>query len=461
LAAKSLVRFLSVNSYFPLQIDAGVDRHVLAFTLAVSTVVGILFGVAPALRSSRVDVTPTLKLGGQSGTPPKQSFHLSNILVVAQVAISILVLVGAGLLGRTLVNLETTDAGFKTDNLLLFDVDMSASGIPFDDPRLGQLNQELQDRFAALPGVKSASYSSLALLSGGDSLTELHLPGAPASPAFDSDILDVGTGFFETMGIPVLEGRTFARADFETSAEPRPVVINRTLARKLFGQDDPLGRVVTQGVRQPIQTQVIGVVGDTKYESLRKVVQPTVFTLDRYGSPTFELRTQGDPKALMSMVGNAVGQVNHDFLVLRMMTQSEQIDRTIYQERLVATLSILFGLLALTLACIGLYGLVAYGVVRRTHEIGVRMALGAQQHQILRLTLMQGLVLTLVGIVVGIGVAAGLTRYLASLLFGVRPVDPWTFGGIAILLGGVAAWACYVPARRAMRVDPIVALRHE
>ncbi len=206
---------------------------------------------------------------------------------------------------------------------------------------------------------------------------------------------------------------------------------------------------------------MIGVVGDTKYESLRKVVQPTVFTLDRYGSPTFELRTQGDPKVLISMVGNAVSQVNHDFLVLRMMTQSEQIDRTIYQERLIATLSILFGILALSLACVGLYGLVAYGVVRRTHEIGVRMALGAQRYQIMRLTVMQGLVLTLVGIAVGIGVAAGVTRYLASLLYGVRPVDPWTFGGIAILLGVVAVCASYIPAQRAMRVDPMVALRHE
>jgi predicted permease len=461
LAAKSLVRFLSVNSYFPLQIDAGIDQHVLAFTLVVSSAVGVLFGVAPALRGSRVDVAPTLKLGGQSGTPPKQSFHLSNVLVVAQVAISILVLVGAGLLGRTLVNLETTDAGFHTDNLLLFQVDMRGNGMSIDDPRFDKLNQELQDRFAALPGVSSASYSLGALLSGGISGTELNLPGAPASSAFDSDLLDVGPGFFETMGIPLLEGRTFARADFETSADPRPVVINRTLARKLFGQDDPLGRVIIRGQRQPSQTQVIGVVGDTKYESLRKDVQPTVFALDKYGSPTFELRTQGDPKALMSMVRGAVSQVNPDFLILRMMTQSEQIDRTIYQERLVAALSILFGLLALTLACIGLYGLVAYGVVRRTHEIGVRMALGAQQHQILRLTLMQGLVLTLVGIVVGIGVAAGVTRYLASLLYGVRPTDPWTFGGIAILLGVVAACACYIPARRALRVDPMVALRHE
>jgi predicted permease len=461
LAAKSLVRFLSFNSYFPLQIEVGIDWHVLAFTLAVSTLVGILFGVAPALRGSRVDVAPTLKLGGQSRTPPKQSFHLSNILVVAQVAISILVLVGAGLLGRTLVNLETTDAGFNTDNLLLFQVDMRGSGMSIDDPRFEKLNQELQDRFAGLPGVSSASYSLGALLSGGESGAELHLPGAPASSAFDADILDVGTGFFETMGIPLLEGRTFARADFETSAEPRPVVINRALTRKLFGQEDPLGRVITQGQEQPIQTQVVGVVGDTKYESLRKGVQPTVFALDKYGSPTFELRTQGDPKALISMVRSTVSQVNPDFLVLRMMTQSEQIDRTIYQERLIATLSILFGILALVLACVGLYGLVAYGVVRRTHEIGVRMALGAQRHEILRLTVMQGLVLTLVGIAVGIGVAAGVTRYLASLLYGVRPVDPWTFGGIAILLGGTAACACYIPARRAMRVDPMVALRHE
>jgi predicted permease len=461
LAAKSLVRFLSANSYVPLQIDAGIDRHVLAFTLVASAAVGILFGVAPALRGSRVEVAPTLTLGGQSGTPPKQSFHLSNVLVVAQVAISILVLVGAGLLGRTLVNLEMTDAGFKTSNLLLFQVDMRASGIPFDDPSLHQLNQELRDRFAALPGVSSASYSLIPLLGNGASGTELNLPGAPASSAFDSDLLDVGPGFFETMGIPLLEGRTFARADFETPGEPRPVVINRTLARKLFGQDDPLGRVIIRGQRQPSQTQVIGVVGDTKYQSLRKEVQPTMFTLDKYGSPTFELRTQGDPKALISMVGDAVGQVNHDFLILRMMTQSEQIDRTIYEERLIAALSILFGLLALALACIGLYGLVAYGVVRRTHEIGVRMALGAQRRQILQLTVIPGLLLTLLGIVVGLSVAAGVTRYLASLLYGVRPVDPWTFGGISILLGIVAAGACYVPARRATRVDPMVALRHE
>lgn len=180
-----------------------------------------------------------------------------------------------------------------------------------------------------------------------------------------------------------------------------------------------------------------------------------------YGSPTFELRTQGDPKALVSMVEQAVRDVDHDFLVMRVMTQSEQIDRTIYQERLMATLSMLFGLLTLVLACIGLYGLVAYGVVRRTHEIGLRRALGAKPYEILWPITKVGLALTLAGVVIGLGVAASVTRYVASVLYGVRPTDPWTFVGLAILLGVVAGCACCIPARRAMRVDPMVALRYE
>jgi predicted permease len=463
IAAKSLVVFLSANSFIPLQIDVGIDGHVLWFTLGVSTIVGILFGLASALRGSRVDVAPTLKLsGGNTRNSGRQSSRLSRVLVVAQVAISTLVLVGAGLLGLTLFHLETTDAGFKTDNLLLFEVNMRASGITgFDNPRFDELNRELQDRLAAMPGVSSATYSMIPLLAGGSFDGEFSIPGAVSVSEATVDELGVGPDFFETMRIPLLAGRTLTRADFEPSARPTPVVVTQMFARKIFGNNDPLGRSLSEKGPQPTQFRVVGVVGDTKYESVRNDPQPAIFMPDKRSSPTFELRTQGDPKALMSMVRSAVSQVNPDFLILRMMTQSEEIDRTIYQERLVATLSILFGLLALTLACIGLYGLVAYGVVRRTHEIGVRMALGAQRHQILRLTLMQGLVLTLVGIVVGIGAAASVTRYLVSLLYGVRPTDPWTFGGIAILLGIVAACACYIPARKAMRVDPMVALRHE
>jgi len=462
LAAKVLVAFLSANSFVPIQLDAGIDWHVLGFTLIVCTLVGVLFGLAPALRGARVDVAPILKLtGAQSGTTPRQSSRLSAALVLAQVVISILVLVGAGLLGRTVLNLERTDPGFKTANLLLFDVDMTASGLAMDDPRCDKLNRELQNRFAALPGVTSASYSLGPMLSGGVSSGDFHLPGAPSSSVPSSDLLNVGPGFFETMKIPLVAGRTFTSADFESSAEPKPIVVNRTFARTVFGNDNPLGRVLAEGRSQSPEWQIIGVVGDTRYENIRKAAAAMVFAPDRLRFSTFVLRTEGDPKSLVSLVREAVAQVNKDFLMLQVTTQLEEIHRTIYQERLVAALSALFGFLALTLASIGLYGLVAYGVARRTHEIGVRMALGAQRHEILWLTARLGLVLTLAGVVLGLVVAAGATRYLQSLLYGVRPTDTWTFVCIPILLGVVVALACYVPARRAMRVDPMVALRHE
>ncbi|HKW57110.1 MAG TPA: ABC transporter permease [Candidatus Acidoferrum sp.] len=462
LTARSLVGFLSANSYFPLRIDVGIDWHVLSFTLAVSIVIGILFGLAPALGDSRVDVAPTLKLSGShSGTTPRESAHLTNVLVVAQVAISVLVLVGAALLGRTVLNLESADAGFRTENLLVFGVDMTASGLKIDDPRCDKLNEDLQSRFAALPGVSSASYSLQPILSGGVTGSEYNLPGAPSSSALSADVLPVGPGFFETMEIPLLAGRTFRRADFESLAMPKPIVVNKTFARKLFGGGNPLGHLLAEGESQTPDWQIIGVVGDTKYENIRKEAEATAFTPHRYRLSTFELRTKGDPEALASLVREAVRNVNADFLVLRMTTQSKEIDRTIYQERLVAGMSALFGLLALTLACIGLYGLVAFGVARRTHEIGVRMALGAEQHKILWLTSKLGLGLAVTGVLIGLAIAAGTTRYLQSLLYGVRPLDLGTFVGIAILLIGVAGVGCYIPARRAMRVDPMVALRHE
>ena len=462
LGARSLAAFLAANSHVPLQIDVGIDRHILGFALVVSVVVGVLFGLAPALRGSRVDVAPILKLsGGHSPTMPRQSAHLGNILVVAQVVISILVLVGAGLLGRTVLNLERADAGFKTRNLLLFGVDMTASGLAIDDPRCDKLNRELQNRLAVLPGISSASYSLAPMLSGGLSGGEFHLPGAPSSSVLATDLLPVGPGFFETMKIPLVAGRTFTRADFESSAEPKPIVVNRTFARTVFGNDNPLGRLLTEGRSQSPDWQIIGVVGDTKYENIRKEAEATVFTPHKLRVSNFVLRTEGDPKALVSFVRDAVGRVNPDFFMLQVMTQTEEIDRTIYQERLVAGLSALFGFLALTLASIGLYGLVAYGVARRTHEIGVRMALGARRQEILWLTARLGLALTLAGVVIGLAVAAGATRYLQSLLYRVRPTDPWTFVSIPILLGVVAALGCYFPARRAMRVDPVVALRHE
>ena len=456
-AAKSLVTFLSNNWFPPLQINTTIDWHVLIFTMAVSMVVGIIFGLAPALHNSRVDVAPALGRGHAS-TDTKQSSRLGSVFVVAQSAISILVLVGAALLGRTLVNLETTATGFKPDGLLLLELDMRAGGVSFDDPHVDQINQELQNRLSALPGVVSGSYSGNALLAGGRSGTRVNLPG---EPPFDVDTLAVGPAFFETMRIPLVAGRTFTQADFLPSAKPTPIVVNRTFSQSIFGDGRPLGRALTDADGQLIQLQVIGVVGDTKYDSLRDDMRPMIFMPDTFLFPVFELRTEGDPKALISMVYDTVGSVNHDFIVLHMMTQTEQIDRNIFQERLVAALSILFGLLGLLLACIGLYGIVAYGVIRRTHEIGVRMALGAQRDELIWLSARQGLALTLAGVAIGLAIAAGLTRYLGSLLFGVRPIDPLAFGAMSLLLGSVAFLACYVPARRATRVDPMVALKYE
>ncbi len=322
------------------------------------------------------------------------------------------------------MNLEKVDTGFKTQNVLLFNVDTTASGMAIDDPRSSILNQELQNHFAALPGVSSASYSELPMLSGGSSGGKFNFPGAPVSSAFLVNILPVGPGFFETMGIPLIAGRTFTPADFASPAKLRPIVVNQSFVKARLGNGDPLGMVLSDSGPEDPPLQVIGVVGDTKYDHIRKEAAAIVFTPSKYRLATFELRTQSDPKALASLVRDAVAQVNPDFLILQLTTQSQEIDRTIYQERLVAALSALFGFLALTLASIGLYGLVAYGIARRTHEIGVRMALGARRQEILWLTAKLGLLLTLAGVVIGLGVAAGATRYLQTLLYGVRPTVP-------------------------------------
>jgi predicted permease len=462
LAVKALVAFLSANYFVPLDLEVGLDGHVLAFTLVVSTGVGILFGLAPALRTSRVDVAPRLKLsGGPAPMMAPHSARLSNVLVLAQVVISILVLVGAGLLGRTVLNLERANAGFRTENLLVFDVDMTASGLKIDDPQSYKLNEELRNRFAALAGVSSATYSTAPLLSGVSMGTPFRLPGESASAVRMAETLPVGPRFFETVGIPLIAGRTFLPSDLESTAKPQPIIVNVAMARMMFANQDPIGRVVVEGIRRPEENQIIGVVGDTKFENIRSEAAAGAFTLHNYSMTAFELRTETDPQALSSLVREAATKVNPDFLIVRAMTQRQEIDRTIYQERLTAMLSALFGFLALVLAAIGLYGLVAYGVARRTHEIGVRMALGADRREVLWLVARLGLILTLAGVVIGLGLAAGLTKYLQSLLYEVRPTDPGTFAGIAILLICVAALGCYLPARRATRLDPLVTLRHE
>jgi predicted permease len=475
--AHAIVSFVSSNQTRPLGFAMGVDLRVLGFTVAVSLFTGILFGVAPAFRSARVDLTPTLKEGEGSSAGAGHSggrwWSAGNALVVTQVALAVVVLVGAGLLVRTLQNLRSVDLGFDAHNILIFGIDPTLAG--YKGAQADSLYRDLQGRLAETPGVKSASYSMMPLLSNGLMITVFHWPGTPEDQTAESDMLDVGPNFFETLHIPFLAGREFSASDFELAAAngedkptsaPTPVIVNQTFVQTYLGKENPIGKAFGSAPAGPFGGptpgyEIVGVVRDAKYNDLRREIHPMMYQPHHVGVATFELRTAADPQALLPAVREVVGQVNADLPLFNVTTQSEQIDRLLFQERLVARLAGFFGVLALVLACIGLYGLLSYEVSRRTREIGIRIALGAQPERVLKLVLRQGIALALVGAAVGIGVALGVTRYLASMLFNVRASDPWTMGAVAVLLALVALAACYIPARRATRVDPIVALRYE
>ncbi len=453
--AYSLAAFVSANWPSQLVIDVNPDARVLGFTAAVATLTGIVFGLAPAFRSARVDVTPALKesAGSQAGS---KRFRLSSSLVVAQVGLSVLVLVGSGLLVRTLVNLKSIDPGFDTHNVLLFGIDPTQAG--YEPSRIQNLYRDLQTQLAVVPGVLSASYSRDVLLDGSRSSALIHIEGH-SDAGVVSEILSVGPGFFETMQIPVLEGRAFGVPDLDSTHAV--AIVNQRFARKFFAGRNPLGMHFVDPGAKGVEREIVGVVGDTKYDQLRKDVEPTAYVPLRAGSAYFALRTAGDTAAIIPAVRQVVTSEAQDLPLFGLRTQSETVDRLLFGERLVARLSALFGILALVLASIGLYGLLSYEVLQRTREIGIRSALGAQQRDVLRLVVGQGMGLALAGAVLGVCFAFGVTRYLQSLLYGVRPSDPATFVGVVLLLILVALAACGVPARRAARVDPVVALRYE
>ena len=475
--AHAIISFVSSNQPRPLGFATGVDLRVLGFTVAVSLLSGILFGIAPTFRSARVDLTPTLKEGERSfaslGHASGKWLNIGNALVVAQVALAVVVLVGAGLLVRTLGNLRRIDVGFDSHNILIFGIDPTLIG--YKGPQVDNFYRDLQGRLSETPGVKSASYSMMPLLSDGLMVTMFHWPGTPQDQNSEADMLGVGPNFFETLHIPFLAGRGFTASDFKLSASnmgatptsaPTPVIVNQAFVEKYLGKENPLGKQFGQAeadANRPRSAgyEIIGVVRDSKYNSLRREIHAMMYIPQSAGGASFELRTAADPQAILPTVREVVAQVNTNLPLFDVKTESEQIDRLLFQERLVARLSSFFGLLALVLACVGLYGLLSYEVSRRTREIGIRMALGAHPGSLLKLVLRQGIVLAIIGAAMGIGVALGVTRYLASMLYDVHANDPLTMIAVAILLTLVALAACYIPARRAMRVDPMVALRYE
>jgi predicted permease len=463
-SVQSLVAFMSHGGLWPSHLAAHLDLRVLAFTAAASIFTGVLFGLAPTFRGIRADLTPALKESPAAlATAASRSRFLSlgGTLVIAQVALAILVLSGAGLLVRTLQNLKSINPGFDTRNLLLFRMDPSLNG--YKGPRSKSLYAELLARIEAIPDVLSATYSFDDLLSGNSWITSFGIEGQVKNTSHATLGLNAGPQFFETMGIPLMAGRMFTPQDFSLPPDTKwePAVINEAFARTFFKDRSPLGRRLTGVGHQGSSREIVGIVGDTKFLTLRSEIAPTLFVPAGGGEAVFEIRSAVDPKTIIPAVRSAVSQLDNNLPLFSMKTESEQIERSLFQERLIARLSSFFGGLSLLLACIGLYGLLSYEVTQRTREIGIRMALGARPPDVLRIVVRQGVGLSAVGAIIGILVALGATRYLASLLYGVRPFDPPTFLAVALLLSLVALAACYIPARRASRVDPLVALRYE
>jgi len=452
-----------VNSAIPV-----LDLRVLAFTLGLSFLTGIIFGIVPAMRATQLDLTPALKDTGRGSSAIGRSL-LSKSLVVVQVSLSVLLLIGAGLLIRTLRNLQHVDPGFNASNLLLFDVDPSLIG--YKEERLATLYEQMFSHLEAVPGVQSVTFSRHALLALGATSGSVYISGVlgPDGKPLESDakIHNVRENYLATMEIPLLMGRSLTAHD--DAHAPPVAIVNQAFAKAHFGNENPIGKRIGRDSEKPGEMEIVGLAGDAKYTSQRDEIEPTIYqswkqSLDSMQAATVEVRTTGDPSAFIAGIRQALHEVDSNLPLSNVRTQIQQADQTLAMERMFAKLLTLFGLIAQQLAAIGLYGVMAYAVSQRTHEIGIRMALGADRRNVLLMVVRQGMLLTVIGIAVGLAGAYVLTRYLESLtsmLFGVEARDPWTFGTIAMLLGAVALIACLVPARRATRVDPLTALRYE
>jgi predicted permease len=448
-----------------LLIDVHPDLNVLGFTAMACLLTGILFGLAPAFRATRVELSPALKQTAATLGTTRDRMYTTKSLVVAQVALSVILLFGAGLFVRTLVNLETMNVGFSRDNLLLFGVAPRESG--YKGEQFATLCREIQSRVAQIPGVTAATSSLHLLLSGSQRSNSIKVPGYSAEPNGQSgvSVLPVGPDFLATMRIPLLQGRDLGVHDDENA--PKVALVNQTMARKYWPNESPLGKHFMLG---KLDMEVVGVVADAKYTSLRRDIPATVYhpyvqDVDSMPMMHFEVRTAGDAAALIPAVRQIVSSIDNRLPMFDVRTQTQQIDELLYQERLFAKLVGFFATLALALVCVGLYGVMSYSVARRTSEIGIRMALGAQHGNILAMVLRETLSLVGIGVVLGVGASFATAKIashqVAGLLYGLKITDTASIWVAVAFIACVAAAASFVPVRRAMRVDPMVALRHE
>ncbi|MCI0535405.1 MAG: ABC transporter permease [Verrucomicrobiales bacterium] len=447
----------------PLLIRPEPDARILLFTLGVTLLTGVVFGLLPALRATRPDPWTTLKdtIGSVAGSGG--SLFLRKGLIAAQVALSFLLLFGAGLFVRSLQNLKATDTGFhEMDNLVTFQLSPALSG--YDSPRVVQLYRDLLGNVRAVPGIKSAALAGVPVLHGWewDSTTSVEGHQAKDGEDMQAFMNALSPGYFQTMGIPLLEGRDFDSRDIKEDA--KVAIVNQRFARHFFGDKSAVGRHLGRGGGPDVKldVEIIGVVADSLYEGPREGVRRQVF-VPAWGknSAAFYVRTAMGSSAIYAAVRNEVRKLDAGMPVYELKTLEGQLDETLLTERLVALLSAGFGFLATALAAIGLYGVMAFVVTRRTKELGVRLALGAQRSSVIWLVMKEVLLLLVIGLAVGVPSAMALGRFVSSQLYGVQSGDPWIAGTTVVVLAAVAAAAGMIPAHRASRIDPILALRFE
>ncbi|HEY5908433.1 MAG TPA: ABC transporter permease, partial [Vicinamibacteria bacterium] len=434
------------------------DPRVAGFAVALSLLTGIVFGLVPALQSTRPDVFPTLKTESGGVISGTRAFRFRKGLVVAQVALSLLLLVGAGLFTRSLMNLRHLDPGFQADNILTFAIDPSRSG--YDDARKNALFEQLQDELLSEPGVEAASMAELGLLAGNDSSSTVRVEGYESKEGenMNPNFNGVGPGFFRALAIPLVRGREFERKD--AAGAPRVAIVNEVFAKYFFGEQDAVGRHFYLGRRggKDDDYEIVGLVRDGKASQLRETPRRMVYLPyaqeTDVGSMTFYVRTRAEPAALGPRLRKMVASVDSNLPVTDMKTLHVQIAESLFVERLVAGLSAAFGFLATLLAALGLYGVMSYTVSQRTREIGIRMALGAERRAVLGLVLHEVALLAGLGILLGLPSGYALGRLILSQLFGLSAADPLTFAVATAALVAAALLAGYLPAARAARVDP-------